>query len=83
MSGAQRPTIELSDELWQGRVTLGAVEGDYLPSSSNADWALEFTGPEVPSHILAGIGLLHDISNPSLSGVLTVTDSRGKVFRVP
>jgi hypothetical protein len=81
LTASERPQLAMGDDRWEGRVMLGAIEGDYLPSQDRADWALKFSRPEVP-HVMAGIGLLHD-SGSSYSGMITVLDGKGHSFRFP
>jgi|HubBroStandDraft_1064217.scaffolds.fasta_scaffold164161_2 hypothetical protein len=79
LTAGQRPLIALGDERWEGRIKLGAIEEDASPHG--ADWGLEFTGA-VPSHVLAGMGLVRD-SGGQFLGTLTVEDGKGKTFRAP
>jgi hypothetical protein len=83
LTARQRPVIGLGDETWEGRVILGAIEGD-APSlgSGDTDWGLSFTGAP-PDRAQAVIGLMHSLSGRSFSGTLAVQDSKGKVFRAP
>jgi len=79
LTPGQRPQIGMGDEHWEGRIMLGAI-GDDAPSTTT-DWGLEFTGA-VPSHVLAGMGIVRGPSGGFL-GTLTVQDGKGKTFRAP
>lgn len=78
----QRPVIGLGDENWEGRIMLGAIEGDAPAIGDQPDWGLVFTGAP-PGHALAQIGLKHGLMSRLFSGTLAVQDSKGKIFRVP
>jgi hypothetical protein len=78
----QRPVIGMGDETWEGRIMLGAIEGDAPSIGSQPDWGLVFTGVP-PDHVQAQIGLKHGLTSRSFAGALAVQDSKGKIFRAP
>jgi hypothetical protein len=78
LSDKERPLLGMSDDEWEGRVLLGAIEDD-LPTATT-DWGLRFTAP---GGSLASIGAIRDRTSQSLSGILLVRASSGKAFKAP
>jgi hypothetical protein len=77
LTSNQLPTLAMGDSGWEGRILLGAIEGD-VPSSKS-DWALQFRGSgQVP--VLSSIGMIRNPNTELLSGVLGVHDAKGKTL---
>ena len=77
----ERPYLALGDEIREGRVVLGAFEGDVVPADkAQTRWGLVFMGAGLGP--IASIGMIPNRANQSFSGTLFVSNPKGS-FRVP
>jgi len=66
LNSQQKPVFAMSDERFEGRLTLGFVNND-APSPRDDEWALLFRGPDV-----AGIGSVKDPTDGKYRGYFSV-----------
>jgi hypothetical protein len=79
LSGQENPQLVLGGGFRNANIVLGAFEADYQPEKLEPDWALSF-GKSASE--IASIGMLHDLSDQSFSGVLNIRNPKQSI-RVP
>ena len=80
----EKPFLNLGDEVWQGRVSLGFIAGD-APGPEDDTWGLVFGAPPADRghRVRAAIGYSKSPSGRGWDGSVALEDSKGKIWKAP